>query len=671
MAEDYFDFDDEDESQEEPQPKPKPKRKPRKQQGFFKGMKKFLGVEDKVEPVKKAPSTEKKLSSILTNLDEDLNVSIEDMLESGSGMAGVTLNILSLEEFKNIFADDWDSISKRICSVAETVLMTESVLLNFRHSRRTETTYILMFLDHLTLNEMEYYTAKIASEIGRKILGARFDSSDMPLLKTASLNSDEIMKGGKIDDETLSNIAKQRSVAIEPKVMEELAPIDPGKDEEKQKQIPKDWKTINRKIKSDNMDRESPHKKNKDSKEWQEVVNKGYESLDNNFKEIMVKPSEPKGMFTFSEKRGSKGDSLGDYADPNKRDVIKATVEIPSGLSVGKSALGWFKEQTDKMVNNLPWTENKEFTKEEIDAGLSFQQMHRPQVSPTDVTNEIAHMGSITDDAKSLVEAKEYTMDEWIFLTSVKDLKHSEQRDLTIACCPLWSATTEMVSAYSIAVRRRKDEDVFSGVAFYPKSSSLEYIEKVDRYQLQITSSLAKGLKRMFSTFRLICPIHYTTLQNKNIKDILKPLKDLGPEMKSQLAIEIIGLKNEDQDNWNLKKLVEVAKDVALEISVRIENVEVDLAKIYAEGVMLIGIDANGFGFLHPRKRLQELQQLAINCADNGLWVYILDADYPEEVATAVRAGFSMIAGYCLPTRQHVPGRELELDSKALLTVYL
>ncbi len=113
--------------------------------------------------------------------DDELSMTFATLLDDRESKSYGTVQILTLSQFRQDLGDIWDSYEKNILLIAETTV--DRMLGRSQTAIREDDETWLLVTPDLTPGEAERFAERIASVIGEKLIGARFEA-------TASASSD-------------------------------------------------------------------------------------------------------------------------------------------------------------------------------------------------------------------------------------------------------------------------------------------------------------------------------------------------------------------------------------------------------------------------------------------------------------------------------------------------
>jgi len=141
-------------------------------------------------------------------MSDDIAVNIEDILKEEEDEDIGKLHVLSLTEFHQALGDTWDAREAKIFLLTEGVLR-DRVGLGNRWEHHSKEIYIMLFP---TLSEIEADARafEIAEELGRKIIGDRFDGERRPLVRIAGVDpKDALSADGTLNIELLEKAGRE------------------------------------------------------------------------------------------------------------------------------------------------------------------------------------------------------------------------------------------------------------------------------------------------------------------------------------------------------------------------------------------------------------------------------------------------------------------------------
>jgi len=140
-------------------------------------------------------------------MSDGIAVNIEDILKEEKDEDIGKLHVLSLTEFHQALGDMWDAREAKIFLLTEGVLR-DRIGLGNRWEHHSKEIYIMLFP---TLPEIEADARafEIAEELGRKIIGDRFDGERRPLVRVAGVDpKDALSTDGTLNIELLEKAGR-------------------------------------------------------------------------------------------------------------------------------------------------------------------------------------------------------------------------------------------------------------------------------------------------------------------------------------------------------------------------------------------------------------------------------------------------------------------------------
>ena len=140
-------------------------------------------------------------------MSDDISVSIEDIISDEENDDIGKLHVLSLTEFHEAMGDTWDAREDKIFLLTEAVLR-DMIGKGNRWEHKSKEIYIMIFP---TLSEMDADARAydIAEELGRKIIGERFDGSRRPFVRVAGVDpKDALSEDGTLNIEALEQAGR-------------------------------------------------------------------------------------------------------------------------------------------------------------------------------------------------------------------------------------------------------------------------------------------------------------------------------------------------------------------------------------------------------------------------------------------------------------------------------
>lgn len=145
-------------------------------------------------------------------MSDDIAVSIEDIISEEDHEDIGKLHVLSMTEFHQALGDTWDKREAKIFRLTEGV-MRDRVGQGNRWEHQSQEIYIMLFP---TLSEIEADARAydIAEEVGRKIIGDRFDGERRPLVRVAGVApKDALKEDGSLNIEFLEKAGRAGEAA--------------------------------------------------------------------------------------------------------------------------------------------------------------------------------------------------------------------------------------------------------------------------------------------------------------------------------------------------------------------------------------------------------------------------------------------------------------------------
>ncbi|GGF65574.1 hypothetical protein GCM10011332_19560 [Terasakiella brassicae] len=145
-------------------------------------------------------------------MSDDIAVSIEDIISEEDHEDIGKLHVLSMTEFHQALGDTWDKREDKIFRLTEGV-MRDRVGQGNRWEHQSQEIYIMLFP---TLSEIEADARAydIAEEVGRKIIGDRFDGERRPLVRVAGVDpKDALKEDGSLNIEFLEKAGRAGEAA--------------------------------------------------------------------------------------------------------------------------------------------------------------------------------------------------------------------------------------------------------------------------------------------------------------------------------------------------------------------------------------------------------------------------------------------------------------------------
>ncbi|WP_419799141.1 MAG: hypothetical protein ACNI26_05590 [Terasakiella sp.] len=145
-------------------------------------------------------------------MSDDIAVNIEDIISEEDHDDIGKLHVLSMTEFHHALGDTWDKREAKIFLLTEGV-MRDRVGQGNRWEHQSKEIYIMLFP---TLSEIEADARAydIAEEVGRKIIGDRFDGERRPLVRVAGVDpKDALNKDGSLNIEFLEKAGRAGEAA--------------------------------------------------------------------------------------------------------------------------------------------------------------------------------------------------------------------------------------------------------------------------------------------------------------------------------------------------------------------------------------------------------------------------------------------------------------------------
>jgi EAL domain-containing protein (putative c-di-GMP-specific phosphodiesterase class I) len=145
-------------------------------------------------------------------MSDDIAVNIEDIISEEDHDDIGKLHILSMTEFHHALGETWDKREAKIFLLTEGVLR-DRVGQGNRWEHQSKEIYIMLFP---TLSEVEADARAydIAEEIGRKIIGDRFDGERRPLMRIAGVDpKDALNDDGSLNIEFLEKAGRAGEAA--------------------------------------------------------------------------------------------------------------------------------------------------------------------------------------------------------------------------------------------------------------------------------------------------------------------------------------------------------------------------------------------------------------------------------------------------------------------------
>jgi EAL domain-containing protein (putative c-di-GMP-specific phosphodiesterase class I) len=140
-------------------------------------------------------------------MEDAIAVNIEDIIREKEDDEIGKLHVLSLTEFHQVLGELWDAREAKILLLCESVLR-QRIGEGNRWEQKSKEIYILLF-PTLSDIEGEARTFDIAEELGKKIIGERFDGNRRPNVKKASVDpKDALNEDGTLDIEKLEEIGR-------------------------------------------------------------------------------------------------------------------------------------------------------------------------------------------------------------------------------------------------------------------------------------------------------------------------------------------------------------------------------------------------------------------------------------------------------------------------------
>jgi EAL domain-containing protein (putative c-di-GMP-specific phosphodiesterase class I) len=167
-----------------------------------------------VKKIFSTPGSERSLVHIEDDgfMSDNIAVNIEDIIKEEDHEEIGKLHVLSLTEFHQALGKTWDAREEKIFLLTEGVLR-DRVGAGNRWEHQSKEIYIMLFP---TLSEIEADARAfdIAEELGRKIIGERFDGTRRPLVRVAGVDPKEALaKDGHLDIEKLEQAGRAGEAA--------------------------------------------------------------------------------------------------------------------------------------------------------------------------------------------------------------------------------------------------------------------------------------------------------------------------------------------------------------------------------------------------------------------------------------------------------------------------
>jgi len=140
-------------------------------------------------------------------MSDDISVSIEDIISDEENEDIGKLHVLSLTEFHEAMGDTWDAREDKIFLLTEAVLR-DMIGKGNRWEHKSKEIYIMIFpaLSEMDADARAY---DIAEELGRKIIGERFDGSRRPFVRVAGVDpKDALSEDGTLNIEALEQAGR-------------------------------------------------------------------------------------------------------------------------------------------------------------------------------------------------------------------------------------------------------------------------------------------------------------------------------------------------------------------------------------------------------------------------------------------------------------------------------
>lgn len=177
------------------------------------------GLLDKLKPSSEENSTANSSRQVAQWSDDSLELSLGNLLTNQDSKSLGTVQAITLSDFRVSLSDMWERYEKNILLIAETTI-DRALVKGQTVIRQDDETWLLVTPD-LTPAEAEHFASAIASSIGEKLIGARFDANEDadPTPQTGLVDlSDAISSDGSLDREAIQKAVASARAAIADKI---------------------------------------------------------------------------------------------------------------------------------------------------------------------------------------------------------------------------------------------------------------------------------------------------------------------------------------------------------------------------------------------------------------------------------------------------------------------